>query len=93
VKFTNPIRTYFDYAGDLVGASFATSCGFTRDQQPEGDSGATGFVSGPCRGVLDLPRRSTGDLITALPQENLKLSYQMNQTTRLIESAAIAEMF
>ncbi|HXJ40485.1 MAG TPA: carboxypeptidase regulatory-like domain-containing protein [Bryobacteraceae bacterium] len=86
VKFTNPIKTYFDYAGDLGGRLIRDKLWFYGGiSNQKVIQGQLGFVSGPnaagCWTCLDAPQ---ANLVTALPQENLKLSYQVNQTTRLI---------
>jgi hypothetical protein len=86
LKFTNPLRTYYDYAGDVGGRIIRNKLWFyTGLSKQTATQGQIGFVSGPdasgCWTCGDAPQAF---ITTTLTQENLKLSYQPTSTTRII---------
>ena len=86
LKFTNPIKHYYDYAGDLGGRIIRDKLWFYGGISKQTlTSGQLGFVSGPdaagCWTCLDAPG---ADIVSTLTQENLKVSYQLNPTWRFI---------
>jgi hypothetical protein len=86
LKFTNPIKHYYDYAGDLGGRIIRDKLWFYGGISKQTlTSGQLGFVSGPdaagCWTCLDAPG---ANIISTLTQENIKVSYQLNPTWRFI---------
>jgi len=86
LKFTNPIKHYYDYAGDLGGRIIRDKLWFYGGISKQTlTSGQLGFVSGPdaagCWTCLDAPG---ANIVSTLTQENIKVSYQLNPTWRFI---------
>jgi len=86
LKFTNPIKHYYDYAGDLGGRIIRDKLWFYGGISKQTlTSGLLGFVSGPdaagCWTCLDAPG---ANIVSTLTQENIKVSYQLNPTWRFI---------
>lgn len=86
LKFTNPIKHYYDYAGDLGGRIIRDKLWFYGGLSKQTlTSGQLGFVSGPdaagCWTCLDAPQ---ANIISTLTQENIKVSYQLNPVWRFI---------
>jgi hypothetical protein len=86
LKFTNPLKSYYDFAGDLGGRIIRDKLWFYAGVSKQlVRQGQLGFVSGPnaagCWTCADAPE---ADLITALTETNIKISYQPNASTRLI---------
>ena len=75
---TNPIYRYYDYSGDLGGRLIRDKLWFyVGISKQYSASGQIGVVSGPnaqgCWTCGDAPQ---GSIVTALPQENMKFSFQ-----------------
>ena len=86
LKNSNPIRDYYDFSGDLGGRIIRDKLWFYGGaSKQELIAGQLGVVSGPdaagCWTCLDAPG---GNIISALTQENIKISYQPNSTVRII---------
>ncbi len=86
LKFTNPIKHYYDYAGDLGGRIIRDKLWFYGGISKQTlTSGQLGFVSGPdaagCWTCLDAPG---ANIVSTLTQENIKVSYQLNPIWRFI---------
>jgi hypothetical protein len=86
LKNTNPIKDYYDYSGDLGGRIIRDKLWFYGGISKQTlTSGQLGFVSGPdaagCWTCLDAPG---ANIVSTLTQENMKISYQLNSTMRLI---------
>jgi Carboxypeptidase regulatory-like domain len=86
LMFTNPLKSYYDYAADLGGRIIRDKLwfygGFSKQLVRQGQ---LGFVSGPdAAGCWTCPDAPEADLITSLWESNLKISYQPNTTTRII---------
>jgi hypothetical protein len=86
LKNTNPIKDYYDYAGDLGGRIIRDKLWFYGGLSKQTlTSGQLGFVSGPdtagCWTCLDAPGAS---IVSTLTQENIKVSYQLNPKARFI---------
>ena len=95
IKVTNPLRDYYDYSADLGGRIIRDKLWFyTGVSKQEVLQGQLGIVGGPdakgCWTCLDAP---VAGLVTALPEENIKVSYQMNDTTRFIAAWAHGNKF
>ena len=95
MKFTNPIKRYYDYAMDVGGRIIRDKLWFYAGfNKQESIQGQIGFVSGPdaagCWTCGDAP---PAYVLSALPQETFKLSYQMKPTIRLIGSFQHANKF
>jgi hypothetical protein len=86
IKNTNPLKRYYDYSGDLGGRIIRDKLwfygGFSKQLVYQN---LIGFVSGPdaagCWTCGDAPQ---APWITSLWQSNMKFSYQLNSTTKLI---------
>jgi hypothetical protein len=86
VKNTSPLRRYYDFAGDFGGRIIRDKLWFYGGaSKQEVITGQFGFVSGPdaagCWTCLDAPQ---ANVISALPQENIKINYQPGSTVRII---------
>jgi hypothetical protein len=86
VKFTSPLKSYDDYSADLGGRIITDKLWFYGGYSEQAaHQGSFGVVSGPdaagCWTCLDAP---VATLITTLPEYNIKGSYQLNQTTKII---------
>lgn len=86
LKNSNPIRDYYDFSGDLGGRIIRDKLWFYGGaSKQELIAGQLGVVSGPdaagCWTCLDAPG---GNIISALTQENMKISYQPSSTLRII---------
>ena len=86
LKNTNPIRRYYDFSGDLGGRIIRDKLWFYGGaSKQELIAGQLGFVSGPdaagCWTCLDAPQ---ANIVSALPQENMKVNYQPGSTVRII---------
>ncbi len=86
LKNTNPIRRYYDFSGDFGGRIIRDKLWFYGGaSKQELIAGQLGFVSGPdaagCWTCLDAPQ---ANIVSALPQENIKVNYQPGSTVRII---------
>jgi hypothetical protein len=86
LKLTNPIKDYYDYSGDLGGRIIRDKLWFYGGISKQTlTAGQLGFVSGPdaagCWTCLDAPG---ANIVSTLTQENLKISYQLSPTVRII---------
>ena len=86
VTVSDPLRDYYDYAGDLGGRIVRDKLWFyTGTSRQLSSQGLFGFVSTPdsegCWTCLDAQE---ANLITSLWEYNLKLSYQPDPATRLL---------
>jgi hypothetical protein len=95
LKFTNPIKRYYDYAIEIGGRIIRDKLWFYAGfNKQESIQGQIGFVSGPdaagCWTCGDAP---PAYVLAALPQESVKLSYQMKSTIRLIGTYQHANKF
>jgi hypothetical protein len=86
LKNTSPIKSYYDYSGDLGGRIIRDKLWFYGGvSKQQLIAGQLGVVSGPdasgCWTCLDAPG---GNIVSALTQENMKISYQPNSTLRII---------
>ncbi|HEX3662328.1 MAG TPA: carboxypeptidase regulatory-like domain-containing protein [Acidobacteriaceae bacterium] len=95
VTVSNPLRSYYDAAGDLGGRIVRNKLWFyTGGSRQAIRQGLFGFVSGPdaagCWTCLDAPQ---ANLDTSLWEYNLKLSWQPDSATRLIGAWIHSEKF
>ncbi len=86
LKNSSPIRDYYDFAGDLGGRIIRDKLWFYGGMsKQELIAGQLGVVNGPdaagCWTCLDAPG---ANIISALTQENIKISYQPNSAIRII---------
>jgi len=86
VKNTSPLRRYYDFSGDFGGRIIRDKLWFYGGaSKQQVITGQFGFVSGPnaagCWTCLDAPQ---ANVISALPQENIKINYQPGSTVRII---------
>jgi hypothetical protein len=86
LKNTSPLRRYYDFSGDIGGRIIRDKLWFYGGgSKQEVITGQFGFVSGPnaagCWTCLDAPQAY---VVSALPQENVKLNYQPRSTVRII---------
>ena len=86
LKNTSPLRRYYDFSGDIGGRIIRDKLWFyIGASKQEVITGQFGFVSGPdpagCWTCLDAPQAY---VISALPQENIKLNYQPRSNVRII---------
>jgi hypothetical protein len=86
LKVSSPIKDYYDYAGDLGGRIIRDKLWFYGGISKQTlNAGQLGVVSGPdaagCWTCLDAPGAG---IVSTLTQENMKVSYQLNSTTRFI---------
>ncbi|HEX3986932.1 MAG TPA: carboxypeptidase regulatory-like domain-containing protein [Acidobacteriaceae bacterium] len=95
VTVSNPLRSYYDVAGDLGGRIVPKKLWFyTGASRQAIRQGLFGFVSGPnasgCWTCLDAPQASVD---TSLWESNLKLSWQPDSATRLVAAWIHSEKF
>jgi hypothetical protein len=95
IKVTNPLTSYFDYSADLGGRIIRDKLwfygGVSMQKVLQGQLGIVGAPDAKgCWTCLDAP---VANLVTALPEHNIKISYQMNDTTRFVFAWAHGNKF